>query len=268
MSKAYAYIRVSTVDQAENGFSLQAQKDAAEAYYSMLVHQDKYKDVKWGGFFSDDGQSAWKLPFHSRKEGARLAAKLREGDQIIFCKLDRAFRSLKDGINQMEDWMQMGVGVHFVDQGLNMDTANGRLVVNVMTCVAQWESEIKSERVKEALSRKKSNDQPVNQKVPTGKTLVGAGRNKRYVFDPQQRPLIRLIKYHRNCGMSYRRISDRVEELLAAREGRRVIPAVHFTLNREWGWRRVQATCEKMSYLMPDGPPSERRKIWNRENET
>ena len=50
MSKAYAYIRVSTVDQAENGFSLQAQKDAAEAYYSMLVHQDKYKDVKWGGF--------------------------------------------------------------------------------------------------------------------------------------------------------------------------------------------------------------------------
>lgn len=266
MSKAYAYIRVSTVDQAENGFSLDAQKDAASAYYDMLLHQERYSDVEWGGFYSDEGQSAWKLPFNQRKKGAEISAKLQEGDQIIFCKLDRAFRSLKDAINQMEDWMQSGIGVHFVDQGLNMDTANGRLVVNVMTCVAQWESEIKSERVRSALRRKKDNGQPVNQKTPSGKVLVGVGRNKRYVFDPQQRPVIRLIKYYRNCGMSYRRISDRVEELLAAREGRKAIPAVHFSLQREWGWRRVQATCEKMSYLMPDGPPSERRKIWNKES--
>lgn len=159
--------------------------------------------------------------------------------------------------------MQHDVGVHFVDQGLNMDTANGRLVVNVMTCVAQWESEIKSERVKAALHRKKRNHQPVNQKVPVGKTVVGTGRNKRYINDVNQRPVLRLIKYLRNRGMSYRRISDRIELLLASREGRNPIPETHFKLKRDWGWRRVSLACENMDYLMPDGCPSERRKIWN-----
>jgi DNA invertase Pin-like site-specific DNA recombinase len=264
MRKAYAYIRVSTVDQAESGFSLDAQKESARAYYDMLIRQDRYADLKWGGFYSDKGQSAWKLAFHLRKEGARITGRLKDGDQIIFCKLDRAFRSLKDAINQMEDWMQSDIGVHFVDQGLNMDTANGRLVVNVMTCVAQWESEIKSERVRSALMMKKKNHQPVNQKVPAGKKTAGNGRNKRYVMDTSQRPVLRLIKYLRNRGMSYRRISDRIELLQASRAGRKPIPETHFKLSRDWGWRKVCGACENMDYLMPDGCPSERRKIWNR----
>ena len=264
MSKAYAYIRVSTVDQAENGFSLDAQKDSAEAYFKMLACQERYSGLEWGGFYSDDGQSAWRLPFAHRKEGAKLASRLKPGDQIIFCKLDRAFRRLKDAINQMEDWFNAGIGVHFVDQGLNMDTANGRLVINCMSVFAQWESEIKSERVKEALARKKRNNQPVNQNTPTGKAVVGAGKNKRFVLDPGQRPVIRLIKFYRNCGMSLAAISDRLEGLLAAREGRTPIPAVHFKLKRVWSKRKVQAVCEQMDYLMPDGCPSERRKVWNR----
>lgn len=264
MSKAFAYIRVSTVDQAENGFSLDAQKDSAKAYYQMLSCQERYSGLEWGGFYSDDGQSAWKRPFSQREQGAKLAAKLQPGDQIIFCKLDRAFRRLKDAINQMEDWFNAGIGVHFVDQGLNMDTANGRLVINCMSVFAQWESEIKSERVKEALARKKRNNQPVNQKVPTGKVIVGGGKNKRFVLDPRQRPVIRLIKFYRNCGMSLGAISDRLEEMIAVREGRTPIPAVHFTLKRPWTKRKVQAVCEQMDYLMPDGCPSERRKVWNR----
>ena len=164
----------------------------------------------------------------------------------------------------MEDWFNAGIGVHFVDQGLNMDTANGRLVINCMSVFAQWESEIKSERVKEALARKKRNNQPVNQKVPTGKVIVGGGKNKRFVLDPRQRPVIRLIKFYRNCGMSLGAISDRLEEMIAVREGRTPIPAVHFTLKRPWTKRKVQAVCEQMDYLMPDGCPSERRKVWNR----
>tara|TARA_R100000458_G_scaffold14673_3_gene12453 strand:- start:89 stop:886 length:798 start_codon:yes stop_codon:yes gene_type:complete len=263
MSKAYGYIRVSTVDQAENGFSLAAQQDAAGKYYDLLRTQDKYRDLDWGGFYTDEGQSAWKLRFADRKRGSVLASKLKEGDQIIFCKLDRAFRRLKDAINQMEEWIERGIGVHFVDQGLNMDTANGRLVVNCMTVFAQWESEIKSERVREAMARKKRNSQPVNQKTPVGKTLVGTGRNKRFVSDPSQRPVFRLIKYYRHCGLSLSRISDKLEELLSKREDRDPIPAVHFKLKREWSKRRIQHVCENMEVLMPDGPPSVRRKIWN-----
>ena len=265
MCKAYAYIRVSTVDQAENGFSLGAQRDAAVAYYEMLRHQDRYSMLDWGGFYSDDGQSAWKRPFSQREQGSKLVAKLEPGDQLIFCKLDRAFRRLKDAIIQMEDWFNAGVGVHFVDQGLNMDTANGRLVINCMTVFAQWESEIKSERVKDALNRKKKAGQPVNQKIPTGQQLVGSGNNRRFVFDPSKRPVMRLILfYNRHCGMGARKIGDRIEQLLAARDGRKPYMSEFNKHLRQWGRSAITDVIKRSDFLMPSVKPSERRKIWNR----
>jgi len=121
-----------------------------------------------------------------------------------------------------------------------------------------------SEKIREAMDRRKRNSQPVNQKVPVGKVLVGTGQNKRFVFDPSQRPVIRLIKYYRNCGLSLSRISDKLEELLSKREGRDPVPAVHFKLKRAWTKRRVQHVCGRLEILMPDGPPSVRRMIWNR----
>lgn len=265
MSIAFAYIRVSTIDQADNGHSLATQEAGAKAYWNMLSLQDKYKDLEWGGFYNDEGQSAWKVRFADRKEGKKLIARVKPGDQIIFCRLDRAFRKITDAINQMDEWMHMGIGIHFVDQGLNMDSANGRLVVNVMTVVAQWESDIKSERCKEVHARKKADKQPVNQKIPNGKKLAGTGGNRRFIRDPEQYKFIRLIRMLRDTkGMSFAEISDRIEELAAKSEGRRPIPRVHFRDKREWSQYRVRDCYNKMDELMPDGPPSERRKIWNR----
>ena len=264
MSKAYAYIRVSTIDQSDNGQSLATQEAGAKAYWNMLSLQDKYKDLNWGGFHRDEGQSAWMVRFAERKEGSRLMSRLKPGDHVIFCRLDRAFRKITDAINQMDEWMQRGIGIHFVDQGLNMDSANGRLVVNVMSVVAQWESDIKSERCKEVHARKKANSQPVNQKTPCGKRVVGTGRNRRYVRDPSLDKYYRWIRALRErSGMSYAMISDKIEGTLAKRDGRKVIPRVHFTLKRPWSEDKVRDCYRKIDTLLPRCKPSERIKIYN-----
>ena len=264
MAKAYAYVRVSTVDQAANGLSLDTQEQSAKAYHNMLTSQERYKDLEWGGFYNDGGQSAWKVCFSERKQGKKLLAKLEPGDHLIFCRLDRAFRRITDAINQMDEWMRQGIGIHFVDQGLNMDTANGRLVVNVMTVVAQWESDIKSERCKEVHARKKSEGKPVNQKVPQGKKLVGTGENKRYVRDTSLLLYYRYIRILRGKGMSFAAISDRIEDVLAARENRKPVPRVHFKHKRAWTTDKIRKCCGKMDELMPDGRPSERVRAWNK----
>ena len=267
MSIAYAYRRVSTVDQEKNGFSLPAQEVAAKAYYEALVHaSDKYEGLNWGGFFTDGGESAWKKEFSRRENGSVLCQKLKRGDHIIFCRLDRAFRNIRDYVCQMQAWREGGIIVHFVDQWINMDTANGRLLGNILSSVSQWESDMKSERCKEVARNRKKNMQPVNQKTPTGMQLVGSGKNKRFVMDPSVRHIFRYIQYCRDHkGMTFMQISDSLETCLARRDGRAYIPHEHFKNQRPWKTGRVQTAYRNMGVVMPPLKPSERVKVWNAE---
>ena len=268
MPTAYAYRRVSTADQAVHGFSLSAQKDSAKAYYVALKSAtDKYPDLKWGGFFKDEGKSAWKHAFANREEGGRLCHLLKEGDHIIFCRLERAFRNIKDYVCQMEAWNKQGVIVHFVDQWINMDTANGRLLGNVLSAVAQWESDVKSERCREVALKRKKERRPMNGNVPHGMTVMGRGKNRRYVYDPGQRPILRLIRNYRSKGISYAKISDAIEDMIAKRAGRKPVPRTHFKLKREWPADRVRLAYKEIDKLIPNVPPSERAAMLNGEDE-
>jgi DNA invertase Pin-like site-specific DNA recombinase len=268
LSKAYAYRRVSTVDQASTGFSLSSQKDSSKAYYVALTSAtDKYPGLEWGGFYKDEGKSAWKHDFASRKEGGKLCELLNPGDHIIFCRLDRAFRNLKDYVLQMEKWNSRGIVVHFVDQWINMDTANGRLLGNVLSAVAQWESDIKSERIKEGIARRRGENRPMNGSTPPGMQKIGPASDARFAPDPSQRPILRLIRIYRNSGMSYDRISDRLEDLLASREGRKPVPRTHFTMKRDWSADKIRHTAKRLDKLIPNVPPSERAAMLNGDDE-
>lgn len=84
MRKAYAYIRVSTIDQAENGFSIDAQKEAAKAYYDVLVRQERYADLEWAGFYSDEGRVHGSYRSVRENRVQLLLANLRKGIKLYF----------------------------------------------------------------------------------------------------------------------------------------------------------------------------------------
>jgi DNA invertase Pin-like site-specific DNA recombinase len=151
--KAVGYVRVSTDKQAETGVSLEAQAGKIRAM--ALVHSAELLDV-----IIDGGESAKSL---QRPGMERLLALVdsRQVQAVIVAKLDRLTRSVRDLCELLESFEGRGVALISVAESLDTSSAAGRLVLNIMTAVSQWEREAIGERTRDALSHKRSNGERV-----------------------------------------------------------------------------------------------------------
>ena len=84
---------------------------------------------------------------------ARLLSLVDAGavDAVIIAKLDRLTRSVKDLAELLERFNRHDVSLVSVAESLDTGTAAGRLVLNIMTAVSQWEREAIGERTRDAL---------------------------------------------------------------------------------------------------------------------
>lgn len=132
--KAAIYIRVSTDFQAEEGYSIEAQKEQLSAYCIS-------KNIKTYEFYVDGGWSGSNL---DRPEMQRLIedAKNEKISHVIVYKLDRLSRSQKDTLYLIEDIFNPH-GVDFVSLNESMDTSTpmGRLMLGILSAFAQLERE-------------------------------------------------------------------------------------------------------------------------------
>lgn len=145
----YGYIRVSTGKQADEGHSLPAQNKKILAYATL-------KDLPRPILFCDAATSAAKHPLHNRPQGAQLLHHLRSGDHVIVTKLDRAFRSTRDALENIEAWREKGVTFHVTDLGVDLSTPMGRFFFTVIAAVAELEGAQISERTKIGLEQARS----------------------------------------------------------------------------------------------------------------
>jgi site-specific DNA recombinase len=81
----------------------------------------------------------------------------RKVDTVIIAKLDRITRSVKDLAELLERFQRRGVSLVSVAESLDTGSAAGRLVINIMTAVSQWEREAIGERTRDAMQHKRSN---------------------------------------------------------------------------------------------------------------
>lgn len=81
---------------------------------------------------------------------------VREGDTLVVTKLDRLARSVTDLGRIVEHLAQKGVALHILNLGLDTNTATGRLMVNVIGSVAQFEREMMLERQREGIAKAKA----------------------------------------------------------------------------------------------------------------
>jgi len=104
----------------------------------------------------DGGESAKSL---QRPGMERLLALVdgRKVQAVIIAKLDRLTRSVKDLCELLERFERRGVALISVAESLDTSSAAGRLVLNIMTAVSQWEREAIGERTRDAMSHKRSN---------------------------------------------------------------------------------------------------------------
>ena len=145
--KAIGYARVSTDKQAERGCSLEAQAEKIRAM--CVVHGAEFLDI-----IVDGGESAKSL----QRPGMERLLALVDGkkvDTVIIAKLDRLTRSVKDLCTLLERFERKGVALISVAESLDTVSAAGRLVLNIMTAVSQWEREAIGERTRDAMGHKR-----------------------------------------------------------------------------------------------------------------
>ncbi len=157
----HIYIRVSHLDSLK-GASLDRQQSDGIDYYRRVLEP---QGVELGQVFEDRAVSAFKTHLFKRPAGADLNRVLAPGDHVVFLRLDRAFRSIKDFANTHGVWRSRGVNVHFINPAMDLSTANGRLIANIIASIVQWESEMMSERQRELFSYRQVN-MPLKPRSP------------------------------------------------------------------------------------------------------
>jgi len=89
-------------------------------------------------------------------ERAQLLAAIdfaREGDVFTVTKIDRLARSVGDLVRILESLEAKKVGVRILNLGMDTRGPTGKLIVNVLGCVAQFEREMMLERQKEGIAK-------------------------------------------------------------------------------------------------------------------
>jgi DNA invertase Pin-like site-specific DNA recombinase len=145
--RTVAYVRVSTEDQATDGVSLDAQEARIGAYAIALGFE--VSEV-----IRDAGASAKSL---QRPGMLRLLDGVRFGEigRVVILKLDRITRSTRDLATLLDVFAASDAALVSVSEHLDTASAAGRLVVNMLGVVAQWEREVIGERTASALAHKR-----------------------------------------------------------------------------------------------------------------
>lgn len=146
--KAVAYCRVSTEDQKVFGVSLAAQEDKARQYCTLY-------GLELSEVITDAGISAKNL----HRPGAQRILEMvrrREVNTVVVAKLDRITRSVRDLADIVDLFNKYDVALVSVAESLDTRSAAGRMVVNMLGVVSQWEREAIGERTATAIQYKRS----------------------------------------------------------------------------------------------------------------
>jgi DNA invertase Pin-like site-specific DNA recombinase len=211
-TRTIAYLRVSTEKQADRGVSLDAQRAKAHAYAELY-------DLELVDVIVDAGVSAKTLD----RPGLRRALDLlRAGraEALLVVKLDRLTRSVRDLGALVEDYFGSGRwALLSVGEQVDTRTAAGRLVLNVLASVAQWEREATGERTSAALRHKAAAGEYTGGDVPYGYRLDDAG--VRLVERPCEQAVLAEVRALRAEGLSLRAIAAVLDRnSLRSRAGR------------------------------------------------
>ena len=139
------YIRVSTEDQAREGFSLGEQEE-------KLRQLCEFKEYQIFKVYQDAGISAKDM--EHRPGFQQMMDDMRKGkiNYIVAYKLDRVTRSVRDLEQLIEELEKYNCYLICERDDVNTSTANGRFFVRMLTVLSQLEIEVVSERTKFGMS--------------------------------------------------------------------------------------------------------------------
>jgi len=208
--RTVGYIRVSSKEQAEEGISLEVQRAKLEAYAGLY-------DLDMVIVLADEGKSAGNL----RRPGVQEALRMLrddEADAILVYHLDRLTRRqadlahLLDKYFEKDRWQLMSV-----TQQLDTRTAAGRMVINVLGSVLQWQREDVGEKTSVALQHKMAKGEAIGGPAPFGhRKIDGPAKEDGTILQlleaiDDEQAIIRQARRLRASGLSLRKIASKLE---------------------------------------------------------
>ena len=130
------YARTSTTQQK---YSLEAQIESLNAAGCEKIFSEQVSAV-----------SSERVEFEAALEFVR------EGDVLVVCKLDRFARSIRDLTKQIDRLQEKNVSLKILDMSLDTSTPTGKLLLNLLGCVSQFERELLLERQKVGIEKAKA----------------------------------------------------------------------------------------------------------------
>lgn len=201
-TRVVAYVRVSSKEQVEDGVSLAAQRARVEAYALAM-------DLELVGVEEDAGLSAKTLAGRRGLERALKVLEEGRADGLLVVKLDRLTRSVRDLGHLVDRYFASRWSLLSVSDSIDTRTAAGRLILNVLTSVAQWEREATGERTRDALAHLKTEGVKIGGEALGWRRSDGVdGDGRRVVVSADEEvETIARIRELRSDGASLRAIA-------------------------------------------------------------
>lgn len=200
MLNATGYVRVSTENQAREGWSLDAQREKIELYCRL-------HDLALSEIIADEGISACNV---KSRPGMMCLIEMTRSKKspvqvIVTTKLDRLFRNAAEALKYSEMWRKRNIALHSITEGVQSDGATGKMFFNLLAVFAEFERDQTSERTKAGLARRKAQGLKLGGECPYGFQADSKGQMK---WNESEKKVIYVIKALRAKGYSLKKIAD------------------------------------------------------------
>jgi DNA invertase Pin-like site-specific DNA recombinase len=183
--RAAIYTRVSSDEQAREGFSLDIQDERCRAY--AHAHDWVVMDV-----FTDPGVSGAKAQ-RPRLDAMLAAVERGEVDVIVVAKLDRLGRSMRNLSPLLGMLDDRGVSLVSIAESLDSGSTTGRLLRNVLGSMAEWERDVICERTRAGVNaRVRAGGWGGGNNAPFGYSVVGEGPTAHLEINPGEAEVVRM----------------------------------------------------------------------------
>jgi len=196
--QAIGYIRVSTQGQADDGVSLEAQKERIEAW--CMVNDYELVDV-----FVDAGISGKAI---DNREGFQAAMSNIGNDMaLVAYSMSRLSRSTKDMLVIADRLEKRGADLVSLTEKIDTTTAAGKMVFRMLAVLNEFERDQVSERTRAALAHKRQKQERIGT-VPYGYQVAENG--KTLVKEAQEQSILADIRQLRATGYTLREIAEQL----------------------------------------------------------
>jgi DNA invertase Pin-like site-specific DNA recombinase len=195
---AFGYCRVSTTRQAEEGVSLDAQRERITAWARQSGHELACIETDAGlsGGRSDNRPALLRA----------IEAVCEQGGVLVVYSLSRLARSTRDALEIAKRLHKSGANLVSLSESIDTTTAMGRFFFTVLAALAALERDLISERTKMALAHKRANGEHTGGEAPYGSRVVGG----ELATDEDEQRVIAIIRFLYQQGQNPSAIARRL----------------------------------------------------------